>query len=345
MTVSLRTRRRLLIWLVSMALGGVAGIFYTAAIIPGRPASVSWMTGARAGLLIAGATSGLELFIIHGSRVAALRRLPFLQFLGLRVAAHATIITLLLILNADIGRMLGERWVAHAFEPRQVVASFAFSLAALTIALFIAQAHSLIGGRTLANVVLGRYHRPRREERLFLLFDLKGSTPLAVRLGDEQFHELLADTFFDIDVPITELGGEIYEYVGDAVIATWRLGKAESEQQAIRAIFAVREAVQRRAAWYRQKYGTVPEFRAVLHRGSVVAGECGASKRQIVYRGETLNTVARLETLAKALGKDAIVTDTGQGFSLPVGVRSEDLGRHELKGLDTPAHVFALTEA
>src|SRR6185312_15901704 len=113
----------------------------------------------------------------------------------------------------------------------------------------------------------------------------------------------------------------------------------------IRAIFAVREAVQRRAAWYRQKYGTVPEFRAVLHRGSVVAGECGASKRQIVYRGETLNTVARLEALAKARGKDAIVTDTGQGFSLPAGVRSEDLGRHELKGLDTPAHVFALTEA
>jgi adenylate cyclase len=346
MTVSLRTRRRLWRWLVFVVLGGIAGIFYTVVILPSdRSGAASWLTGARAGMLIAGGASGLELFVIYGAWGAVLRRLPFLQFLGLRVAAHATLITLLLIFNTYIGRMLGERWADYAFEPKQVLASIAFSLLALTIALFVAQAQSLIGGRTLANVVLGRYHRPRHEERLFLLFDVKGSTPLAVRLGDEKFHELLADIFFDIDAPITELGGEVYEYVGDAVIATWPLGVSESEQHAIRAIFAARAAVQARAAGYQQKYGTVPEFRAVLHRGSVVAGECGASKRQIVYRGETLNTIARLEALAKDLGKDAIITDTGQGAGLPAGIRSEDLGRHALKGLDTPVHVLSLVEA
>jgi hypothetical protein len=191
MTVSLRTRRRLWRWLVFVVLGGIAGIFYTVVILPSdRSGAASWLTGARAGMLIAGGASGLELFVIYGAWGAVLRRLPFLQFLGLRVAAHATLITLLLIFNTYIGRMLGERWADYAFEPKQVLASIAFSLLALTIALFVAQAQSLIGGRTLANVVLGRYHRPRHEERLFLLFDVKGSTPLAVRLGDEKFHEL-----------------------------------------------------------------------------------------------------------------------------------------------------------
>ena len=127
------------------------------------------------------------------------------------------------------------------------------------------------------------------------MLDVKGSTPLSVRLGDKQFHELLSAVFFDVDAPITELGGEIYEYAGDAVIASWYLGKGNQEQQAIEAAFAACDAVHRRSEWYRQKFGEVPGLRAVLHRGSVVVGECGDSKRQIVYRGETLNTLARLE--------------------------------------------------
>ena len=59
------------------------------------------------------------------------------------------------------------------------------------------------------------------------------------------------------------------------------------------------------------KFGEVPGL-SVLHRGPVVAGECG-DKRQIVYRGETLNTLARLEALAKGLGKDVVASEPGSG--------------------------------
>ena len=148
-----------------------------------------------------------------------------------------------------------------------------------------------------------------------MLLDVKGSTPLWVWLGDKQFHELISAVFFDVDAPITERSGEIfYEYVGDAVIASWYVGKGGREQQAIEAAFAARDAVHRRSEWYRQKFGEAPGLRAVLHRGPVVAGECGDSKRQIVYRGETLNTLARIEALAKALGKDVVASDLGNGF-------------------------------
>jgi hypothetical protein len=60
-------------------------------------------------------------------------------------------------------------------------------------------------------------------------------------------------------------------------VASWYLGKGSEEQRAIEAVFAARDAVHRRSEWYRQKFGDVPGLRAVLHRGSVVAGECGDS--------------------------------------------------------------------
>jgi hypothetical protein len=48
-----------------------------------------------------------------------------------------------------------------------------------------------IGGRTLNNLLLGRYHRPVREERAFMAVDIKGATALAERLGDERAHAFI----------------------------------------------------------------------------------------------------------------------------------------------------------
>jgi adenylate cyclase len=342
--MSRRSQRRLLIWLVSVIAGAIVGEVYAGVMLmPDTPHSRTWLPGARAGALIAASTSGLELFFINSSLGAAFRRLPFLGFLGLRVAAHTSLVVTMLAVNAWFGLWLGGSFASNMLEPRLVLRNTAFSLVMFTVALFTAQMRSLIGGRALANVLLGRYYRPRQEERLFMLLDVKGSTPLSVRLGDEQFHELISAIFFDVDAPITERGGEIYEYVGDAVIASWYLGKGNREQQAIEAAFAARDAIRQRSEWYRQRFGVIPGLRAVLHQGSVVAGECGDSKRQIVYRGGTLNTLARLEALAKALGKDVVASEPGDRLALPPGIQSEDLGEHELKGLPTPVRIVSLT--
>lgn len=344
-TMSRRSQRRLLIWLVYVIAGAIVGEVYARVILmPDAPHLRTWLPGARAGALIAAWTGGLELFFINSSFGAAFRRLPFLRFLSLRVAAHTTLVVTMLAVNAWIGLWLGES-IARALEPRLVLRKTAFSLVMFTVALFTVQMRNLIGGRALANVLLGRYYRPRQEERLFMLLDVKGSTPLSVQLGDEQFHELISAIFFDVDAPITERGGEIYEYVGDAVIASWFLGKGNREHQAIEAAFAARDAIRQRSEWYRRNFGEIPGLRAVLHQGSVVVGECGDSKRQIVYRGETLNTLARLEALARALGKDVVASEPRHRLALPPGIQSEDLGEHELKGLPTPVRIVSLTAA
>jgi class 3 adenylate cyclase len=81
----------------------------------------------------------------------------------------------------------------------------------------------LIGGRTLLNVILGRYRHPTREERVLMFLDLTGSTRLAETLGEVRMQELLTRFFFDIDEPIVAHGGEVHGYVGDEVIVTWPL--------------------------------------------------------------------------------------------------------------------------
>jgi adenylate cyclase len=318
-----------------------AELYFHASASPDQLEHARGWPGLRAGFLIGATCSAFELFVVAGPAGSALRRWPFLRLLAFRIGVNAALILSVLALNILLGRVLDEGWTDAAVEPARVLRNTAFSLLVLTGAVFVVQTQSLLGSRAIFNLVLGRYYRPRHEQRVFLLLDVKGSTPLAVRLGDEQFHELLSAIFFDVDTPITELGGEIYEYVGDAVIASWRVGPA-AELDAIEAVFAARDTLRRRAPWYRQAFGVVPELRAVLHRGSVVAGACGASKRQIVFRGETLNTIARLEELAKALDKDIVATDSGSGLRLPMRVEAQDHGRFELKGLAVPVRVVSL---
>jgi adenylate cyclase len=103
-----------------------------------------------------------------------------------------------------------------------------------------------------------------REERVFLLVDIRGSTALAERLGDERAHAFITSTFFDIDQPILEHGAEVYNYVGDGLIASWPLARGIEDARCLRCYLAIQETLARRAEHYRLAFGTAPEVRVVL---------------------------------------------------------------------------------
>ena len=204
----------------------------------------------------------------------------------------------------------------------------------------------VIGGRTLNALLLGRYHRPVREERIFLLVDIKGSTALAERLGDERAHAFITSTFFDIDQPILEHGGEVYSYVGDGLIASWPLAQGVEGARCLHCYLAISDTLARRAGHYRQHYGIAPEIRAVLHAGPIVAGECGDAKLSIVYLGDTLNTAARLEQTAKALDRACLVSgELLRRLEIPAVLAAEPLGPIELRGRQQPVDTYALEPA
>ena len=78
---------------------------------------------------------------------------------------------------------------------------------------------------------------------------------------------------------------------------------------------------------------------AALHAGDVFHGNIGAPGRlDFTAIGPGLNLVSRLEALAKALGRELVLSAE---FAALCGGGFESLGRHALRGVAAPVEAFA----
>ena len=79
---------------------------------------------------------------------------------------------------------------------------FLVALAVLTLVSFlinfVRQLNRMLGPGTLVSLLLGRYHRPVAEERIFMFLDLNNSTAIAAALGPFRFNDFKNDFFHDI---------------------------------------------------------------------------------------------------------------------------------------------------
>ena len=344
------TRTRLQIVAVVALIAGAVGlvISWLLAHIQNSPYDFAELeNGLRNGVTLGAALAAVDLFYVQGPRGAWLRRLGF----GRTILARAGLFTAIIVLSFALNRLIFG--LLHGFE-RSGLDYFGLpwlrdTLLAFVVFLLISeflQMRRVIGGRTLTNLMLGRYHRPVREERVFMLVDIKGSTALAERCGDERAHAVIASVFFDIDQPILEHGGEVYSYVGDGLIASWPLAEGVRDARCLRCLVAIEATLAARADHYRRAFGVMPEIRIVLHAGPVVAGECGDAKLSIVYLGDTLNAAARIEETAKTLGHDVLISDDLLArLDLPPSLRADPLGPIALRGRAQPVVLHALRPA
>ncbi|MCP4713222.1 MAG: hypothetical protein GY869_31715, partial [Planctomycetes bacterium] len=112
--------------------------------------------------------------------------------------------------------------VAFVLGPRMSMAMVSWGLVVMA-ALFILQVSDKFGQGVLVNFLLGKYHQPKEEERIFMFLDLKSSTTYAEKLGHLRYSRLIQDCFFDITEVILRHDAVIYQYVGDEVILSWPL--------------------------------------------------------------------------------------------------------------------------
>ncbi len=101
-----------------------------------------------------------------------------------------------------------------------------------------------------------------QEERIFLLLDLVGSTTLAERIVHLRYYSFLRDFIEDLERPVLEHGGDVYQYVGDEVVVTWPLADLRSNARCIACHFAIVDAVERA----RGRYERTSVRRPVPHR-------------------------------------------------------------------------------
>ena len=215
--------------------------------------------------------------------------------------------------------------------------------ALICISLFYTEVSMNIGHEVLNNFLTGKYHRPIQENRIFMFLDMKSSTTIAEKLGHVRYFEMLSDYYSDLSVPIIQYHGEIYQYVGDEIIISWKLHNGLLQNNCIRCFYAMKKVLLQNSEEYQDKFGLTPSFKAGFHYGSVTTGEIGVIKKDIIFTGDVLNTTARIQSLCNELQVELLISgDLISKLNLAAEFRSESFGEKVLRGRDEKIEVFTL---
>ena len=175
--------------------------------------------------------------------------------------------------------------------------------------LIVLQVNDKYGPGIFISFLLGRYFQPKREERIFMFLDLRSSTTIAEKLGEERYFNFIRNVFKDVTPAILRSKGEIYQYVGDEIIISWKMKNGIENANCLQCFFQVQASLLKKKEYYEKNYdGICPEFKAGIHYGHVMAGEVGVVKRDIVFSGDVLNTTARIQSKCNDLGVNVLVS-------------------------------------
>ncbi|MCW5940749.1 MAG: adenylate/guanylate cyclase domain-containing protein [Fimbriimonadaceae bacterium] len=280
------------------------------------------------------------------------RRRPFYQAFLARLAGYVLVLGVSFVCGIASFVAFSERIGMGAqtwrrawtiFTGPGVQTTFQVAVVLLFLGNLLVEVALKVGRSNFLAWVLGRYHQPREEDRVFMFLDLKDSTPLAERFGPLRFSLLVRDFFDDVSEAVLETKGEVSHYIGDEAVISWRRKHGLARANCVRCYFRALETFERKSDWYRKQYGLVPRFKAGVHLGRVVATDIGTAKSEIVFHGDVLNTTARITGLCSELGEDLLVSKelvdalAGEGGFLP-----ESMGLQTLKGKAERLELFAL---
>ena len=151
-----------------------------------------------------------------------------------------------------------------------------------------------------------------------LFTDIVGSTEMAERLGDTAWRELIERHHAIVRRELARFRGRELDTAGDGFFASF-----DGPARAVQAAASLREPL--------REIGL--EIRAGLH-----TGEFEVSDGKIV--GIAVSIGARISSLAQA--GEILVSSTVKDLVGGSGLRFEDRGEHQLKGVTEPWHLFAL---
>lgn len=213
--------------------------------------------------------------------------------------------------------------------------------------------------RTLASTYLGRSAGDRvlggevargggeAIEAVIWYCDLRGSTALCEAMGMDAYLPFLNDYFSAIAEPVVAEGGEILDFMGDAVLAIFPLG-AEGTMERVRRSTDVALA---RLDDFRTSHDVLHSREKVadvagiaIDTGTVVYGNIGIPTRlTFSVIGPTVNKVTRIEAMTKTL-REPVLVSRSVAKGMPELWRS--CGSFHLAGVAGETELFALvTEA
>jgi adenylate cyclase len=290
--------------------------------------------------LIAGVLGGILLVSVNSQ---LFRRKSF-KFAMLTTLIAYVLIFVLTTLVATFTNVLGEQGFSGvSFDAIKttfrvilnptLITAFILWGAITLLTLFLLQVNDKFGPGILLKFLAGNYHQPKKEERIFMCMDMRSSTTIAEKIGNVKYFNLLNDLFADITNTILNNEGEIYQYVGDEIVISWPLKKGTRKANCLNCFTQIQEKLTILRPIYEKKYNVMPEFKAGIHYGSVMAGEVGVIKKDIIYSGDVLNTTARIQEQCNQYNVDILISkETFDLISDTNGYKLIPLGSIELRG-------------
>ena len=220
---------------------------------------------------------------------------------------------------------------------------FMFDLGVMTLlTIFIIEVIDKYGPGGFWSMMRVKYNKPRIENRIFIFLDINNATTIAEKLGHTKYFRLLRDFFAEITIPLLANGGEIYQYVGDEVVLSWK-NTPLNKQRCFRFLRQSFFLLKRREPKFMKRYSVCPTFKAGIHSGEVTAGVIGIVKKDLVYSGDTLNTAARIRSKCHELDEDFVVSgDFLNEFSTPFAYKVNEIGEMEFKGKTEKEKLFSV---
>jgi len=154
----------------------------------------------------------------------------------------------------------------------------------------------------------GKYVKPKEEKRIFMFLDLASSTSIAEEIGHLKFSRMLQDCFRRLSATLLRFDAEIYQFVGDEAVITWRDDTTFSREKCLMLYFDFMDQLNSNKEEFLFNYGVAPVFRASLHLGKVTMALVGEIKTEIVFHGDVLNTASRIQGLCKKYGEGILVS-------------------------------------
>jgi adenylate cyclase len=205
---------------------------------------------------------------------------------------------------------------------------------------------TFVGPRIGKRILEGQVKRGdgERIEAAFWYSDLRGFTALSESLPAADLLQLLNEYFENCAAAAAARGGEILQFIGDAILIVFEIKRPQDEAAVCNdALDAAIDAFASIAVVnHRRRHGGLPqiEFGLGLHLGTVTHANVGAPNR-LAFNvvGPAVNKTARIQSLTKEAGVPLLLSGE---FAERIQRPLRSLGRFELRGVAGAHEVYTL---
>lgn len=207
---------------------------------------------------------------------------------------------------------------------------------------------TFVGPRIGARILGGQVKRGdgERIEAAFWYSDLRGFTALSESLPAPQLLDLLNSYFESCAAASAARGGEILQFIGDAILIVFEIKQPEDEALVCDAALdaAIDAFASISVVNHRRRHAGLPEiaFGLGLHIGTVTHANVGSPNR-LAFNvvGPAVNKTARLQSVTKEAAVPLLMS---QEFAAHITRPIRSIGHFDLRGVNGPQEMFTVEE-